>query len=234
MAGMTEALASLHRLHMDLHEVNEGLARGPRQVKVKQRKVTETQDEATRLKAELKETRAAADRKSLELKSREAKLADLQGKLNLASNNREYDVLRGQIEADEVANSVLEDEILELLEKVDATQVAIGETEGKVKELQTECEKFESQVSATATELKTKGDDLSRRIQAAEPALSGENLLRYRRLIEAYGAEGMAGVDNKGICTHCFVALIPQSQVQVKCGDAIFCSNCGRLLYQAE
>jgi hypothetical protein len=234
MPGLTESLASLHRLHLDLHEVNEDLARGPRQVKIRQQKVTAAQDEVANLKTTLKETRAAADRKSLELKSREVKLADLRAKLNACTSNREYDILRGQIEADEVANSVLEDEILELLEKVDSTQRGIVDTESKVKDLQAEAQKFEQSIAQTAAGLKTRAEGLTTQIRGAEPALTGENLQRYRRLIESYGAEGLAGVDKKGTCTQCFVTLIPQSQVLVKTGEAVFCTNCGRLLYAAE
>lgn len=234
MPGLTEALASLHRLHLDLGSVNEELARGPRQLKVRQQKVSATQDEVGRLKEELKQTRAAADRKALDLKAREAKLADLRGKLNACSSNREYEVLRGQIEADEVANSVLEDEILELLEKVDGFQRAIVDTEAKVKQLQAECQTFQQQIEQAAVGLQARATELTGQIRGAEPALAGDNLARYRRVIEAHGADGLAGVDKKGVCAQCFVTLTPQSQVLVKIGQVMFCPNCGRLLYAAE
>ena len=81
------------------------------------------------LKQKLKDQRGASDRKSLDLKTNEAKIADLQTKLNTSTNNREYDIIRGQIDADSSANSVLEDEILESLEKVDLCQTDIREQE---------------------------------------------------------------------------------------------------------
>ena len=71
------------------------------------------------LKEKLLELRKSADGKSLQLKSNEAKNLDLTAKLNAASSNKEYEIISSQIEADKMANSVLEDEILEALDKVD-------------------------------------------------------------------------------------------------------------------
>jgi predicted nucleic acid-binding Zn-ribbon protein len=234
MPGMTEALAALHRLHLDLQQVHEELARGPRQIKVREQKIAATWDAAARLKEELKQTRAAADRKSLDLKGREAKIADLRVKLNACSSNREYDILRGQIEADEVASSVLEDEILELLEKVDRLQREIAETEAKARQLQRECDEFAAAFARSAEGLHQQAADLQARIRDAERILTGETADRYRRLIEAHGADGMASVDRHGVCSSCFVALTPQGRVLVGTGEVVFCPSCGRLLYSIQ
>jgi predicted nucleic acid-binding Zn-ribbon protein len=233
MPGLTESLAALHKLHSELATVNEELARGPRQIKLREQKIAGVQTEANSLKEELKQTRAAADRKSLDLKSLENKLADLRAKLNACSSNREYEVLKGQIEADEVAKSVAEDEILELLEQVDRTQRAIVDTETKAKTLKDECTEFTTKINAAAVGLQTQAKDLTTRIAGSEPQLATEPMLRYRRLVEAHQADALASVDAKGVCSQCFVTLTPQAHVQVKAGQAMFCSNCGRLLYAA-
>lgn len=231
MPGLTDTLAALHRLYLDLQQVHEELERGPRQTRVREQKIKAAQDEAARHKDELKQIRAAADRKSLDLKSREAKIADLRAKLNACSSNREYDVLRGQIAADEVANSVLEDEILELLEKVDRTQRQIVDTEARTQQLRKECDEFTAAFAQTAVGLKAREDALRKEISTVEPGLTGETAEKYRRLIEAHGADGLASVDRSGVCSSCFVALTPQSQVLVNAGQVMFCSSCGRLLY---
>ncbi len=114
----------LHQLRRQLKEVQDQLARGPRQIKLRQAKVTEAEASAAAKEQELKESKIALDRKNLELKSKETHLLDLQAKLNTASSNREYDIISGQIAADKAAKSVLEDEILEYLDRVDALQKA--------------------------------------------------------------------------------------------------------------
>ncbi len=111
-------LTELHRLHTALKEVRDELARGPRQLKVRDQVITNAKNEVVSKQEELKQTRMSADRKGLELKSLESKLVDLKGKLNQASSNREYDILRGQIEADTAAKAVMEDEILDHLDRL--------------------------------------------------------------------------------------------------------------------
>ena len=56
--------------------------------------------------------RVEADSKQLQMKEREEKIVNLQGKLNAAKENREYQALKDQIAADKQANVVLSDEIL--------------------------------------------------------------------------------------------------------------------------
>ena len=99
--------ADLHRLHLALHEVQEQLTRGPRQVKAREQLVVQAETELTAKKEQFKQLRVTSDRKSLDLKTNEAKIADLRGKLNACSSNREFDIIKGQIEADTVANSVV-------------------------------------------------------------------------------------------------------------------------------
>ena len=73
--------------------------------------------------------RVATDQKQLQLKSDEQKIKDHRAKLNAAASNREYQILKEQIAADEMTNSVLEDEIIEAMEKVDQLQATIAEAE---------------------------------------------------------------------------------------------------------
>ena len=91
--------AVLHRYHLALHEVQEQLTRGPRQVKAREQLVVQADTELNTKKDQFKQLRVTSDRKSLDLKTNEAKIADLRGKLNACSSNREFDIIKGQIEA---------------------------------------------------------------------------------------------------------------------------------------
>ncbi len=234
MAGLTEALRGLHRLHQELYELNESLQRGPRQLKARDQKIRQVEQRVVELKGQLKESRAGADRKSLDLKGKEARLSELRARLNACSSNREYDLLRGQIEADEVANSVLEDEILEILEKVDRTQREIGETEEQARTLQQDRETFAAEFAEKSVQLQKQVEEVLGRIREREKFLTGEAAQMYRRLVQSYGADGMAAVDPAGVCMNCYMKLTPQALVQVRMGEIVFCTTCGRLVYAEE
>lgn len=226
-------LTELHRLHSALKEIRDDLSRGPRQLKVRDQVITNAKNEVAAKQEELKQTRMSADRKGLELKTLEAKLVDLRGKLNQASSNREYDILRGQIEADGAAKAVMEDEILDHLDRVDRLQKEIVIAQERVKQAEADKTKYAGEYAAEEPVLKKKEADLLASLSKAESVLTGETLTQYRRVVDAHGAEAMAPVEN-GVCTGCYVALRPQQKVQLNNGAFIFCSSCGRLLYLAQ
>ncbi|QDT57378.1 Putative zinc ribbon domain protein [Caulifigura coniformis] len=226
-------LTELHRLHSALKEIREDLSRGPRQLKIRDQVITNAKNEVTSKQEELKQTRLAADRKGLELKTLEAKLVDLRGKLNQAASNREYDILRGQIEADGAAKAVMEDEILDYLDRIDRLQKEIVIAHERVGQAEADKKSYSAQFAAEEPVLKQKEADLVGRMATAEKVLTGETLSQYRRVVDAHGAEAMAPVEN-GVCTGCYVALRPQQRVQLNNGVLLFCSSCGRLLYLSE
>lgn len=223
--------AELHRLHLALHEVQEQLSRGPRQIKAREQLVATAEAELAAKRDRLKSQRMSNDRKSLDLKTNEAKINDLRGKLNVASSNREFDIIKGQIEADTVANSVLQDEILELLDAIDRTQAEIKEAEQKVGKAKDELKRFADKFAADSVGLKARVDELSRQIKQSESGLTGELADRYRRLVDAHGPEAMAPCEG-GICGNCRVQVTPQNKVRLNAGNVIFCSACGRMLYK--
>ncbi|HVJ86356.1 MAG TPA: C4-type zinc ribbon domain-containing protein [Caulifigura sp.] len=226
-------LTELHRLHSALKDLRDDLARGPRQLKIRDQVIVNAKNEVAAKQEELKQTRMSADRKGLELKTLEAKLVDLRGKLNQASSNREYDILRGQIEADGAAKAVMEDEILDHLDRIDRLQKEIVVAQDRVKQAEADRTKFAGEFAAEEPTLKKKEADVQQSLAKAESVLSGEPLTTYRRVVEAHGAEAMAPVEN-GVCTGCYVALRPQQRVQLNGGTIVFCSSCGRLLYLAQ
>ena len=134
MAFNAAALRELHRIHRQLSDLRERLDRGPKQIKARQATVAAAEERLAKTQAEFKAARVAIDQKQLLLKTGEGKIIDLKVKLNACSTNREYQALRDQIAADEMANSVLADEILEALEKADLFKHSIAEAEQQTRQ----------------------------------------------------------------------------------------------------
>jgi predicted nucleic acid-binding Zn-ribbon protein len=223
-------LTDLHRLLLARQEVQEQIDRGPRQLKVRQQSALQKQTDLEAQKQKHKTLRMNADQKSLQLKSNEAKIGDLRAKLNQAQSNREFDIIRVQIEADTVANSVLEDEILDSLEKVDAAHLAIKKLEEEVAQAKADETRVAAEITAALPGFQSRQAELDEAISVAESRLPAEIQAPYRRLVQAYGAAALAHVDGN-TCTSCYVSLPPQMVVQVRTGQALFCKTCGRLLY---
>ncbi len=227
--AVENGLFILHDLHLQLASVQDELNRGPRMIKAKENLLAKRQAELDAIKAQHIERRKLADQKNLQLKTNEAKLADLRTKLNMCNSNREFDILKGQIAADEMANSVLEDEILDSMEQADKIKEQIGGAEKVVATVKDEIVKATAQVAAAVAGLSEKVEKLKLAVAAAETILPAEVMLVYRRLVAAFGADALAAVD-KGVCTACYVSLSPQHSVEVRTGKITFC-HCGKLIY---
>jgi len=115
--------------NLAISDLNDRLARGPRQVKAREGQVAGRQTALAEGQESTKQTKMASDKKLLDLKSGEMKIEDLKTKLNGCSSNKEYQALLEQISASEMAGSVLADEILETMEKIDQLEAHVGEVE---------------------------------------------------------------------------------------------------------
>ena len=231
MRTASGSLKELHQIHLQLKLVQEKLRQGPKLIEARsqfsQRKQAELQEQR-QLLVQLKMT---ADQKSLQLKTNESKISELKLKLNSASSNREFDIFKSQIDADTMANSVLEDEILEAYEKVDRTQESIQTCEEQLSAAQSQEQRIAAEVAATEPELRSEADRLESALSSAERELPANVMDRYRRLVQAHGSDALSLVENKS-CTSCYTLLTPNECVEINIGKFLFCRSCGRLLYQ--
>lgn len=228
--AVSNGLFILHDLHLKLQAVQDELEKGPRLIKAKENVLAKKQAELDQAKVKFTDQRKLADQKNLQLKTNESKLADLNTKLNMANTNREFDILKGQIAADKMANSVLEDEILDCMEQVDLLKGKIAEAEKTVAEAKDEVRKMTDQVAAAEAGLKERAAKLRLAVAEAETVIPTDFMATYRRLVQAHGAEALAVVENN-VCTSCNVSLSPQQGVELRSGKFIFCISCGRMIY---
>jgi uncharacterized protein len=228
-----EALRELHRFHRQQSDLKNRLARGPRQIRATEAMVQETTEELARRKEALQQARIAADGKQLQLRQREARIADLQGKLNACSSNREFQALKEQIAADEQANRVLEDEILESLEKLDVLQARITETEEQLAKSRQDLEDCRLRVSEAQQGLELELARVSRELDEVENQLPADFRKEYRRIAAVRGEDALAQVDGE-TCGSCNQTLTPQTLNDLRMERLVACKSCGCLLYIAE
>lgn len=234
MPATTNVLRDLHRIHQQLGDLRDRLERGPKQIKAREANVTRLEAELAQVKANAKAARVTADQKQLLLKTGEGKILDLKGKLNQASSNREYQALRDQIAADEMANSVLADEILEALEKIDEIAGGIGEAEQKVAKGKEELAKSKQQVADQHGSLAEDVRRLEAELKETESALPDDFRDAYYRIVKGKGSDALAQVEG-GCCTGCYQQITQNMNNNLLMGRIVFCQgSCGRLLYLPE
>jgi predicted nucleic acid-binding Zn-ribbon protein len=233
MPTLTETLRTLHRIHRQHSDLKDRLSRGPRQIQVAEISVKKSETDLTLSKDAYKQFKMAADEKQLQLKHREAKLVDLQAKLNMAQSNKEYQLLKDQMAADKQANSVLADEILEALEKIDQLQAAVKSADANLNKTKEELTNVRKRVSDQQQGLESELARVHGELTAAEDQLNGDFKDNYLRLSRSMGEDALAPVEG-GCCGGCSQTLTAQTINLLKLDKPVFCKSCGRLIYLAE
>ncbi len=233
MSVSTAVLRELHRIHIQLSDLNDRLARGPRQVQARQANVAQQEATLTAAQDRVKEAKKLTDHKQLDLKASEQKIVDWRTKLNACSSNREYQTFVEQIAAAEMANSVLADEILEGMDKIDQLALQVKEAETALAAVKNDLLKFRDNVTAESTIIQGDITRLEAELAQAEKNLPAVLKDDYRRVIRGKGAEGMASVEDM-VCQGCGQQITLNMQNDLLLSRPIFCKSCGSLLYLAE
>ncbi|NOZ41124.1 MAG: phospholipase [Planctomycetes bacterium] len=233
MAVTTAVLRELHRIHVQLSDLRDRLARGPRQVQVHTNNVAQQQSTLKAAQLSVKQTKMAADKKQLDLKTSENKIDDLKAKLNGCSSNKEYQMFLEQIAATEMTNSVLSDEILEAMEKTDQLEVVVNEAKTNVEAATAELAKCQKKVTAEAVVIRTDIERLEGELTAAEKELPIELKNDYQRIIRSKGSEGMSEVEGQ-VCLGCGKQITLNMLNELLLSKPTFCKSCGCLLYMSE
>lgn len=232
MSTTATELKELHELHRRLQAVQEKLEAGPKRIAAREQIAKKKEAELTAARDKLKQLKLSSDQKGLQLKTNEAKIDTLKRKLNEAASNREYEIITSQIEADQMANSVLEDEIIESLDGIDAQSSVISQREKELEDALADAAKFKAKFEETVPGLKEEQAQLSSAIKEAESCIPIGERAQYQRLVSAHGDTALAAVEDSA-CTECYTMLEANTMIELNVGKIRFCRSCGRLLYRA-
>ena len=190
MSVTASLVQRLHRTNRQKTDLTGQLARGPKLVAVVARKQQSAQQHVADMRSRLTRLKIDADSKQLQMREREEKIHKWRNNLNAAKENREYQALKDQIAADEQANLVLADEILEILESIDEVTAGIAAGDAQVLLLEQELHSVQQQVADRKVVLESELARINTELAEAEQGLTGDFKREYSRLVIAKDHEG--------------------------------------------
>ncbi len=232
-SATTEILRKLHRIHEQLRDLGERSGRGPRIAKAREANLARLQAQLAETQGKAKDLRVKTDEKQLQLKTAEANVERRRQQLREAKDNREYQALVDQIKADQMVNSVLEDEILESMEKLDQLTAKVKQAEQELAKARGDAVANDRQWEQEAPLIQGDTQRLETDLQQAEGALPGDFRDLYRRLVRAKGEDALAPIHGE-FCGGCHQHVPLNTVAGVMLGKPVCCKSCGRLLYVQE
>lgn len=228
-----ETLRTLHRIHGQLRDLRERAGRGPRIAKAREANLTRVQAQLSEAQAKAKDLRIKTDEKQLQLKSGEAAIERRRQQQREAKDNREYQALVDQIRADQMANSVLEDEILESMEKLDQLTAKVKQAEQDLAKAREDAAAADRQWEQDAPLVQGDIQRLDGELQRTEGELPDDFRDLYRRLVRAKGEDALCPIRGE-FCGGCNQHIPLNMVAGVMLGKPVCCKSCGRLLYVQE
>ena len=228
-----DLLKALHLKLRLLTDIDEQVRQGPIKVNVVKSNEAGFLAALDEAKENLLATRKACKEKQMQLGEREAKIEDLKGKLNACDSNKEFQLLKDRIAADTQANSVLEDEIFELLERLDVLQAAQEEAQKNHTQSQTDTQAIVAKVKAELQELESEKVRISGELAEAEKGIPFDLIGEYKRLVKGKGEDALGSTDTS-TCGNCNQQISKQFVSELMLRKAVFCQGCGCLMYLAD
>ena len=221
-------------IDIQIMENEKKLVSTPKKIEKMDSDIKAMQDKISKEKEILEELEKERKRKEKDLELDKEKVKKCESKLYEVKTNKEYQALLKEIETAKLMNDKEEEEIIEIMVKIEDLKKDYESTSKLLKEKEkvTEVEKKKllaeiDSVDKTINELKQQRDNL---LSVVDKTLRET----YNMLISKRGGMAVVNVKN-GVCLGCFMNIPPQLFIEVtKNNRLILCPSCNRIFYFTE
>jgi predicted nucleic acid-binding Zn-ribbon protein len=225
-------MINLHQLQRRLFSLRERLRRGPMLIAAHERNVVRANDNLEKTRTEYKKLQVEANDKEQQMSSADTAIKRRKTQLSEAKSNKEYSALQSQIAADESANSVLTDEVLEAIERAEKFKPKVAEMEAELKKVEEQLKMVKQNIVNEEPLIKADVARLESELAAEEAKLPETFRELYNRLVVTRGgAEALSEIADQKFCSGCNQQIPINSLAKVLQQHPVACSSCGRLLY---
>jgi predicted nucleic acid-binding Zn-ribbon protein len=229
-----EILKQLQQTDSEIFHIKQALAEKPEKISVLE---TEYENKTSALKSledQLKQTQIKHKEKELDLKSKEDSVNKHKQQLPMVKTNKEYNALQVEIEKMKADNSLLEEEIIILLEKIDSLKNSIQKEKTVLAEEEKKVNQVKKEIDLDIKELNGKLDQLNaQRKRVIGEDLKPEILDLYDRIRQNRGELAIVPV-KEGNCSGCYMGVRAQVINELRMGKLLTCDTCSRILYVEE
>jgi uncharacterized protein len=226
-------LRELQVIDSRLTEVRKSINALPARLEPAKQDLARLEAMLTQERTQLAETEKWRVEQEEQIKREEDAVRQAKAKLQQSRNTKDFSAASREVENKRRMISEREDELVKVIEAMDATRTRLAQRETDVAALR-------EKVAAEEAEVAVKVAELSKELAVHEGgrgAVAGQvprDLLRRYELVQKRRGIGVVPVVD-GICKGCFMSLPPQLSNIIARGTSIeTCPSCQRLLYRPE
>jgi uncharacterized protein len=224
-------LIQLQAIDTQIYRLNEEKKSQPQEIEALKSAFEAKKENLAKLEKVSLDLQKEKKDRELELGSKEENAKKLQGQLFQLKTNKEYNTMLQQIQDAKADGSMIEDKILESMDKIEKARLDI---EAERKKLQQEEQEFNAQkkkVDDRIKEIDEKLAQLDIQRKQSVPAIDTKILAQYERILQ--NREGLAIVSVKdNTCSGCNMFMPAQVINLIKMYEKIMvCDVCNRILF---
>ncbi len=231
-----KTLIELQAIDKQLYDVRR--AREAKPVRIAQlRAAHEAQTQQVKAaEAELKTLQLKRAGMEGDLAAKEGGVKKLQMQLYQVKTNRDYTTLQHEIAGVKADNSVLEEEILTVMEKLDQQQSVVAAARETLKAEAAKLQQAIAVIEREMGELDASIATFQTQRQVMTPRVDPKTLSRYERILDKKEGLGLVPVNvRQEACAGCHMNIPPQTINEIRLKERLIaCESCARLLYYPE
>ncbi|MBP9733244.1 MAG: hypothetical protein KBD07_02580 [Candidatus Omnitrophica bacterium] len=233
LTDQIKVLVDLQKIDAKIYEIRRSLDAFPAR-----KKTIETQLAAAKARF------AAAEENTKKLQVRQKELEnDALAKENQAKKylqqqsavktNQEYSALTKEIQNANADRSIIEDQILKLMEEVEAQKKSIADEKGILAESETKVKQELETITRETASINAQIEALNAERKQYLPGVDAEVLAQYGRILAKRDGVALAVLQGES-CGGCGLSFPPQTVNEIKMKESmIFCESCSRIIYEA-
>ncbi len=237
MENLKETLEQLYQLQqkdVKIFASQKDIDEMPKIIEKKQKTLETVNADFETKKAQYVKLNSLKKEKEALLDSKEAAIAKHTADLNTIKSNDMYKTCLLEIEKAKADKSVIEDEILKLMDDIAQEQEKLKVYEREAKEKQAEINKEIEEAKNKIEQAKANIEQIKKDRDEFAKGIDANILSQYERIRESRDGQGVAVIIGES-CGGCNVMLRPQLIVQAtKCKELVYCDNCSRILLKSQ
>jgi predicted nucleic acid-binding Zn-ribbon protein len=231
-----EKVTRLQALDSQIRKLSEELTEKPKLVAAEKKAVEEARARLAEAERKVKDAHKNADRKELDVRTKEEAIKKLEGQLNGATSNKVYSELLLNIKSARMDIEKLEESILAMMDEAEALEADVEKVRVEVRKAEDEYKEAEKVLQAQAKEVEEKLGQKQGIRDLLAKEIDPEVLTVYDRVRGARKGVGITSVevDAEGnhFCKLCQIEITLQD-ISVALGGAkvVQCKSCNRILW---